>query len=111
MCSTSGAGAAFTSGAGEAQLTAVTGVFFDDRSWRDMHRGSTISDRWCCVLDRSGVTDLRLLQLVGGPVEVHVDICHGHRGCPVTDGTFVLHGNAKTNLRLLQVVWNGLCAA
>ena len=50
------------------------------------------------MLEGSGVTDLRLLQLVRRFVEYHVNSCHGHRGCSVTEGTFVLHDNAKTNM-------------
>ena len=69
-----------------------------------MHRGSARGDRWCCVLKRNGVIDLRLLKLVGVSVEVNVDTRYGHRGCPVTLGTSVLHGNAITNMRLPQVV-------
>ena len=73
-----------------------------------MHRGTAIGDCYCCVLEKSGVTDLWFLQHVGGSVEIHVDSCHGHGGCAVTDGTFILHGNAKTNMRLLQVLWNAV---
>ena len=69
-----------------------------------MHRGSARGDRWCCVLKRSGVIDLRLLKLVGVSVEVNVDTRYGHRGCPVTLGTSVLHGSAKTNLRSHQLL-------
>ena len=56
-----------------------------------MLRRTATGDRCCCVLERSSVTNLKFLQHVGGTVEVLVDSCRGHRGCPVTDGTFVLH--------------------
>ena len=68
---------------GRDQLFALLemGNVIDDRSWRGMLRVRGVGDRWCSLLYKSGVADLRLLQYVGDSVAIHVDTCHGHRGC------------------------------
>ena len=96
------------------------GNVIDDRSWRGMLRVSGVGDRWCSLLYKSGVADLRLLQYVGDSVAIHVDTCHGHRGClsrvvlwcsilyrsTVLYRNSMLPGCSKTNLQLLQDIWD-----
>lgn len=75
---------------GEAKHTTGAVAMYSTTGLGAALRSGRKNNRLRCVLDESGVTELGKQRHVEEPVEIHVDTCHGHHDCPITDGNWEL---------------------